>query len=262
MRRGLLQDRRGISSAAVAALLSIAVLLVYMRALSSPQGSEEAFFSAFGFIKWLAESLGAKDLFGDFEEFIKDLQGTPFWTLAVTILACSLMGFSIWTTYYGTRVTVGATTRLWAWAGGVRARKQREREVIAKSDIRLDKGTARKLRGLKLPKRTTFRSRGPKEELGAGTEEPFWRRLSRTEWWDLRRAQLITLEEGVLKGLILEAKGLYPTKDAPDGSITELARWSGIDSAILCRAMNQGDYSMTEGNLENSSAHFGCLSTN
>lgn len=83
----MLKDRRGATSVAVAALLSVVVILILMRVASSPKGAEVVFWTKFGFVKWVAELLKVAEYLKDFEEYLKYLQGTELWPLTVSILS-------------------------------------------------------------------------------------------------------------------------------------------------------------------------------
>ncbi|MBO3804152.1 MAG: hypothetical protein JTT11_09870 [Candidatus Brockarchaeota archaeon] len=253
MRKGPSKDGRAMSSNAAAALLSIAVLLIYLRAVRSPNGSEEVFFAVFVFVKWIARIIGVPDLFKEFEEFIKYLQGTPMWPLAATILAYSLMAFSIWVTFYGSKVAFVATTRIFAWFGGVRARRH-ERKVGNKWNSALFISKAKAAggkRGLELPKRLHKGSIScPKKEAGAAEKEA--RNITswfKKEWWQIRETSTITPEKGKLGEIILGSKKLFPTNRSPEGSFIELARALNMDSQSLRRAVEEGRDAMTVGNL-------------
>ncbi|MBO3804253.1 MAG: hypothetical protein JTT11_10385, partial [Candidatus Brockarchaeota archaeon] len=108
----------GASSTAVAALLSIVVILILVRASSSPKGAEEVFWAEFGFVKWLAELLRVDEYLKDFEEFLEYVQGTELWPLIVSILSMVCMVFSVLGAFLGTKVAVGVTTRMLAWRRG------------------------------------------------------------------------------------------------------------------------------------------------
>jgi len=254
-RKGLFKDRKGSTSSAIAFLLTIIVLLIYTRVASTPKGSEEAFFTVYGFYKWLAQVLGLgkyvdKYLKG-FEEFLKYVQGTFLWPLTVSILALVVMELSMLAVFCGTWATVGTTARVLGWVSGVRVRRRQEKLVEEKSGIGLVGIVAALRKRLKWSQKDSASPSSGQSKIRKITKKlEQWRRQLLTEWWDFHENQLITLKEGKLKQLIQEAKKLFPTDNAPNGSITELANRSGIDSAILSRAMNQKDYSMTVKNLE------------
>lgn len=124
----LLIDRRGSTSTAVAALISIAVIVVLMSAVSSPKGAEEVFWVEFGIAKWLAGLVGVDEHLKDFEEMLKYLQGTELWPIEVSILSMVCMIFSLLVAFVGTRAIVGTTTRVLAWRRGRREERRKIRE--------------------------------------------------------------------------------------------------------------------------------------
>ena len=255
MRGNILKDRSGKISGAIAALLAIIVILIYMRAASTPKGSEDAFYTVYGALKWFLKTLDlekyVEEYLREFEEFLKYVQGTELWPLIVSILALVVMELAVMGIYCGTWITIDTTTSILGWVSSVRASRKKYSESYGKSRSSIGRIMAAfsRLGKLRQSKRYTP-SPSIKEKVAKLKKQPLWRRLSLTEWWDFGENQLITLKEGMLRYLIVEAKKLYPTKLAPKGSITKLAEKSGIDSSILCRAMNQEDYTMTVKNLE------------
>jgi len=124
----LLKDRRGATSTAVAAIFSIAVILILLKVASSPKGAEEVFWVEFGIVKWLAVLLRVDEYLKDFEEFLKYLQGTELWPLIVSILSMVCMIFSLIGTFLGTKAIVGTTTRILTWRRGRIEGKRKIRE--------------------------------------------------------------------------------------------------------------------------------------
>jgi len=253
--RRFLKDRSGKISGAIAALLAIIVILIYTRVASTPKGSEDAFYMVYGTFKWFLKALDllkyVEEYLKPFEEFLKYVQGTELWPLIISILALVVMELAVMLVYCGTWITIDTTTSILGLVSGIRASRKKYSEPYGKSRSSLGRivaafGMVGKLRLSKGYKPNP----SIKVKIGKIKKQPLWRRLSITEWWDLGENQLITLKEGMLRYLILEAKKLYPTKVAPKGSITKLAEKSGIDSAILCRAMNQENYAMTVKNFE------------
>jgi hypothetical protein len=209
----------------------------------------------YGAFKWFLKALDllkyVEKYLKPFEEFLKYVRGTELWPLIISILALVVMELAVMLVYCGTWITIDTTTSILGLVSGIRASRKKYSEPYGKSRSSLGRivaafGMVGKLRLSKGYKPNL----SIKVKIGKIKKQPLWRRLSITEWWDLGENQLITLKDGMLKYLIVEAKKLYPTKVAPKGSITKLAEKSGIDSSILCRAMNQEDYAMTVKNFE------------
>jgi len=150
----LLKDRRGASSIAIAALISIAILLFYLQFISTVQGAEVAFWSVFGFLKWLAGILGDPHLFDDFEKLIKDLQGTPLWPITVYMLSLAFMSSILYGILWGTKGIVDTTTRILAWRGA----KREEKRKIDEENEREHKLWRERLSMIDYPEQPSFES--------------------------------------------------------------------------------------------------------
>ncbi|MBO3802887.1 MAG: hypothetical protein JTT11_03280 [Candidatus Brockarchaeota archaeon] len=255
MGRDILKDRSGKISGAMAVLLAIVVILLYTRVASTPKGSEDTFYFVYGTLKWFLKALDllkyVEEYLKSFEEFLKYVQGTELWPLIISILALVVMELAVMGAFYCALVTVGTTTRVLGFVSEVRDNRKKFHDPYGKSRFSVSKIVAAVGRLGKLHRSKSYAPNPSiREKVVKLKKLPPWRRLSTTEWWDLGENQLITLKEGVLRHLIMEAKKLCPTKLAPKGSITKLAERSGIDSAILCRAMNQEDYAMTVKNIK------------
>jgi len=257
-RGGLLRDRRGISSIAVGALVSIAVLLFYLQFISTLQGAEVAFWGIFGFLKWLAVVIGDPHLFDDFEKLIKDLQGTPFWPITVYMLSLAFMSGILWGMLWGTKGIVGMTTRILAWRGARREEKRKIREKNKKEyklwKKRLEGGEKRQ--SIILPK-VTHKSKRPKLESTSQIEKiktkswesQDWKKLVILEWWQIPKIQVLTLVEGKIQEIIVEVRKLFPTKKSPQGSYEELEKTLGMDAYELRKTAKGARDTITVGNL-------------
>jgi len=162
-RRGLLRDGRGTSGTAVGALLSIAVLLLYLQFISTMQGAEVAFWVVFGFIKWLVGVIGYPHLFDEFEKLIRELMGTPFWPMTVYMLSLAFMSGILYGTLWGTREIVDTTTKILAW----RRSRREERQVIRDKGEKKSR-TWRKSIPVNLPKVRIFKK--PKVKVSGKVE--------------------------------------------------------------------------------------------
>ena len=231
--RGILKDRSGKISGAIAALLAIIVILIYTRVASTPEGSEDAFYFVYGAFKWFLKALDllkyVEEYLKPFEDFLKYVQGTELWPLIVSILALVVMELAVTLIYCGTWMTIETTSSILGLVSGIKTRRRQEKLYEVKSGIGLSGIVAALRKRLKWsPKDFTQRSSGHPKVKAITKKLEYWRRQLLTEWWDFRETQLITLKEGMLRFLIQEAKRLYPTVNAPDGSITKLAEKSGI----------------------------------
>jgi len=254
-RRGLLRDRRGISGIAVGALLAIAVLLLYLQFISTLQGAEVAFWAIFGLLKWLAGVLGYPHLFDEFEKFIRELMGTPFWPITVYMLSLAFMSTILYGTLYGTKGIVDITTRILAWR---RARREEKRKIREKNE-REYKLWKKSLEEDEepfaiLPKFKVASKRKPKalvlNESIIKKEPVKNEKLLETQWWQLRETHVLTLTEGKLSEIIIEAKKRFPTARRSEGSYRGLAKASGMaDHKTLFDIVKEGGNSMTVGNL-------------
>ena len=264
MRRNVLKDRSGKISGAIAALLAIIVILIYMRAAGTPKGSEDAFYTVYGALKWFLKALDlekyVEEYLKEFEEFLKYVQGTELWPLTISILALVVMELAIMGIYCGTWITIDTTTSILGWVSGLRARRRRDEkyfEFNKKSGINLGisriiaavgkrKGSRPKIKAKGIPSGTP----DPKKGNGAvaskspGTIGGFYKR-----WWQIRKESTLTLEEGKISWYILEAKKKFPTDRSPDGSLIELSKAAGIDASTLQRTLNEGRNSITVKNL-------------
>jgi len=249
-RGGLLSDKRGVSGTAVGALLSIAVLLLYLQFISTLQGAEVAFWAIFGLLKWLAGVIGYPHLFDEFEELIRELMGTPFWPITVYMLSLAFMSGILYGTLWGTREIVNVTTRILAW----RRSRREERQVIR------DKGEKkswirRKRLSVNLPKVTVSKKpkgKGPDKVGNTKVQQKVleaWEEPLKGQWWHLHYEHAITLQKGKLVELIERARALSPTKRSPEGSLVELANALGMASSSLQRTIKKEGNTMTVHNL-------------
>ncbi|MBO3803543.1 MAG: hypothetical protein JTT11_06680 [Candidatus Brockarchaeota archaeon] len=249
-RVGLLRDRKGISGTAAGALLSIAVLLLYLQFISTLQGAEAAFWAVFGFLKWLAGAMGHPHLFDEFEAPIEELQGTPFWPMAVYTLSLAFMSSILYGTFWGTREIVNATTKILAWG-----RSRREERHVFRDRGEKKSRSWRKSIPVNLPRARVFKKRRGKVsgEVDATRvqrkELEAWKEPLKGQWWHLRYGQAITLQEGKLGELIEKARALFPTERSPDGSYIELANALGMSASALRNTVGKGRDSMTVKNL-------------
>ncbi|MGQ9513900.1 MAG: hypothetical protein ACUVTL_02440 [Thermoproteota archaeon] len=100
----MLKNRDGLSSIAIAALLSIVVMLVYLVIMNSPGGSEKLFIMIFDLLKFLGidyDPMGVVDSsFGQVVVYFGSLIGM---VLLVII------------TFVGTKITLEFVTTILAW---------------------------------------------------------------------------------------------------------------------------------------------------
>jgi len=257
-RRGILRDRRGISGIAIGALLAIAVLLFYLQFISTLQGAEVAFWAIFSFLKWLAGVLGYPHLFDEFEKFIKELQGTPFWPITVYMLSLAFMSTILYGTLYGTKGIVDITTRILAWRRARREEKRKIREKnereyrLWKMNLEKDEEPLALLTKFKVASKHKSKALVLNKSISTSTtkkEPEDYKTLLTTEWSQIQKTQVLTLTEGKLREMIKGAKKLFPTARSPQGSYHELARAIGMDYSNLRETVKQGKDSMTVENL-------------
>jgi len=114
--RSIIKDRSGKISGVMAALLAMIIILIYTRVASTPKGSEDAFFTVYGALKWLLKALDLlkyiEEYLKGFEEFLRYVQGTFLWPITISILSLVVTIFAIIAIYYGTVITVGTTARV------------------------------------------------------------------------------------------------------------------------------------------------------
>lgn len=140
----MLKDRRGATSVAVAALLSVVVILILMRVASSPKGAEVVFWTKFGFVKWVAELLKVAEYLKDFEEYP---QGPPRHGTVASHCLDSLVRlhvFSVIVTFLSTNAIVGTTTRILAWRRG---RREKQQKALDEDEKKIDSGGKEDSRG-------------------------------------------------------------------------------------------------------------------
>jgi len=248
-RGGLLRDRKGVSGTAVGALLSIAVLLFYLQFISTLQGAEVAFWVVFGLLKTLAGIIGYPHLFDEFEKLIRELMGTPFWPITVYMLSLAFMSGILYGTLWGTKGIVGTTTRILTWR---RARKEKKRKIREKNEKEYKLWKKRfeeedEEPSVIIPKATGKLSfqipivTGKINKVGKPID---WKDLTRIEWWQIPKTQVVRLMKGKLSELVIEAKKLVP-----EGSYVELAKTLGVAPTLLRRIVREGRDSMSVGRL-------------
>jgi len=250
-RRSLLRDRSGVSNTAIALLVSIIDLLIYYSILNMPNGPEILFYLLYLFLR----TIGVVG--DDFGQFVEWVRGTPVWPLLTLIGSQIGMVLSVAITFAFTWWTVGITSRILAWR---RARRERKRMIREKNEreYRLWKKRLegedeepsvilpKLMKATGSPKFKTSTATGKINKVGKPID---WEDLTRIEWWQISKTQVLTLVEGKLKKLILEAKKLFPTEKSPQGSYKELARALGMTVPPLREAVKEGRDSMTVGNL-------------
>lgn len=251
-RRGLLKDRSGVSNTAIAFLASIIVLLIYYAILNMPDGPELLFYLLYLFLR----TIGVVG--DDFGEFVEWVRSTPVWPLLTQIGAQIGMVLSVAVTFAITWWTVGITSRILAWR---RARREKQRKIREK-DQKEYRRWKEWLKGenegpLTILPKTTRIGKRPKLESSSqikdiktkARESQDWKKLVILEWWQIPKTQVLTLVEGKLKEIILEAKKLFPTEKSPQGSYRELGKALGIDHIELRSAIKEGRDSMTTENV-------------
>ena len=253
--RSIIKDRSGKISGVMAALLAMILILIYTRVASTPKGSEDAFFTVYGALKWFLKALDLlkyiEEYLKGFEEFLKYVQGTILWPITISILSLVVTIFAIIAIYYGTVITVGTTARVLGWVSGVRARREANWKSVAKPDIgkAAAHGKIVRPKKLKRKKKDAVSEVNSKEKSSATSKQQDLTGWFRTQWWQVSETFTLVLEKGKLREYVLEALKLYPTNRSQDGSYIELAKATGIDAKNFHRIVNEGRDSITVGNL-------------
>ncbi|MBO3804289.1 MAG: hypothetical protein JTT11_10570 [Candidatus Brockarchaeota archaeon] len=238
-------DRTGVSNTALALLASIIDLLIYYLILNMANGPETLFYLLFLFLR----TIGVVG--DDFGQFIELVRNTPVWPLLALVGSQVGMVLSAAVTFAITWWTVGITSRMLAWR---RAGKEQKREICTKKRKRRLWWKGLKGEGgeslvilpklVKANEKPRFKptiATGKVNKVGKPTD---WRVLTRTEWWQIPKTQVVTLMKGKLSELVLEAKKLVP-----EGSYAELAKTLGVAPTLLRRIVREGRDSMSVGRL-------------
>jgi hypothetical protein len=120
--RNLLEDKRDISNTAVAPLVSIAVLMIYLGILKEPGGPENLFYLLYLFLK----AIGAVD--ESFGKFVGFAQDTPVWPLLAQIGSQAGMVILVAATFSGTWWTVSIISKVLVWRRAMRGGRQKAPE--------------------------------------------------------------------------------------------------------------------------------------
>ncbi|MGQ9515164.1 MAG: hypothetical protein ACUVTL_08990 [Thermoproteota archaeon] len=71
-----------------------------------PKGSEDAFYTVYGSLKWFLKALDLEKYLKGFEELLKYVEGTELWPFTVSILALVIMEFTVVEIFYGTTTRI------------------------------------------------------------------------------------------------------------------------------------------------------------
>jgi len=247
-RRNLLKDRRGISSTAVALLASVIVLMIYIAITKMPGGPELLFYLLYLVLR----TIGVVG--DDFGQFVEWVRSTPVWPILTMIGSQIGMVLSVAITYAVTWWTTEITTKITAWR---RARREKQRKIREKSDREYKlwkESLARDDEPLPiLPKLTKASKLKPKvsalDRSVSITEPEDYKRLLTTEWTQIHMKHVLTLKEGKLTEMFLEAKKLFPTEKSPQGSYKGLAKALGMDDRDPRYIIEERRDSITVGNM-------------
>jgi len=115
--KSLLEDGKGISSAATAALFSIVVMLAYIWFMGAPGGTEALFVTIFEFFK----AVGVLDKNFDPREILN----SPVGGLAAYIGSFVGMVLFVAVTFAGTKYSLEIASSVSAWRRKIKERQQR-----------------------------------------------------------------------------------------------------------------------------------------
>ena len=236
--RTLFKDRRGISSTATAALFSIIAILIFMAYMNIPGKTMEialAFYEFFKDVKVLPPNF-------DPREFLDSPTGqiAAYFTSMICMVLVVVVIFNCikWP------MEIVSTILVWR-----RTRREKQQKIVEETK------NERKLRRKELKRdkqRLTILHGQTRESKGRGSEalnsiakniDKY--KLLTKQWWEIGKTLTLTLEDGKLRELILEARKLFPTKQSPQGSYIELAKAIGYDAGNLRKTVEEGRNSMT-----------------